>query len=111
MQEKIPPPALFADLAPLWVFFVGVLAALVGYLEDFKPEDTVRVKVLKAATRLASSAFAAVLTWHAVRAMGIPEGWHVPIVGISGHMGVESLKLAGELLRSWANRKAAGGAP
>lgn len=110
MSDKQVTPEMLAGLAPLWVFLLGFLAAAVGYLEDFRPEDTTRVKCLKALTRLASSAFAAVLTWHAIRALGIPEGWHVPIVGISGHMGVESLKLGGELLRTWLNRRATGGA-
>lgn len=108
MDHKPPAPEILIQLAPLWVFLVGALAASVGYLEDFKDDDPVRVKVFKALTRLASSAFAAVLTWHAIRALGVPEAWHVPIVGISGHMGVESLKIGGEILKGWANRKAGG---
>lgn len=108
MQEKNPmTPELLAGLAPLWVFLVSLLGALVGYLEDFKHDDTTPVKLFKAATRVASSALAALMTWHAIRAMGIGEGWHVPIVGIAGHMGVEALKFGGELLRGWLNRKAA----
>ena len=109
MSDRTPPPELFAQLAPLWVFFISAIGAAVGYLEDFKQDDTTRVMIFKAATRLFSSGFAAVLTWHAIRAMGVPEAWHVPIVGISGHMGVESLKIGAEVLRGWMNKKATGG--
>lgn len=108
MQEKNPvTPEVLAGLAPLWVFAISLLGAVVGYLEDFKHDDPTRVMCFKAATRIASSGFAAVLTWHAIRALGVGESWHVPIVGIAGHMGVEALKFGGELLRGWLNRKAA----
>lgn len=107
MNDKHIPPELFANLAPLWVFLIGALGAAVGYLEDFRHDDPPRVMMLKALTRLLASAFAAVLTWHAIRAMGIPEGWHVPIVGISGHMGVEALKFGGEVLRGWMTKRSA----
>lgn len=106
MNEKQVTPEMLAGLAPLWVFLISFLGAVVGYLEDFKHEDTGRVMMFKAATRIFSSGFAAVLTWHAIQAIGIPVAWHVPIVGISGHMGVEALKFGGELLRGWLNRKA-----
>jgi hypothetical protein len=106
MPDKHAPEVL-AGLAPLWVFLISLLGATVGYLEDFKHDDSPRVMLFKAATRIAGSGFAAVLTWHAILAMGIPEGWHVPIVGIAGHMGVEALKLGGELLRVWLNKRAA----
>lgn len=108
MSDKNIPPELFAGLAPLWVFFLGLLGALVGYLEDFRHDDSPKIKAFKAATRIASSAFAAVLTWHAIKALGVPIDWHVPIVGISGHMGVEATKFAGELLKGWLNRKVNG---
>lgn len=111
MQDKTPSPEVLAGLAPLWVFLIGFAGAAVGYLEDFKQGDPTRVKLLKAATRVMSSAFAAVLTWHAIRAFGISEGWHVPIVGISGHMGVEALKFGGDLLRGWLTKKATGAQP
>lgn len=106
MSDHRVPPELFGNLAPLWVFIISAIGALVGYLEDFKHEDTWQVKVAKALTRLSSSAFAAVLTWHAVGALDISEKWWVPIVGISGHMGVEALKFGGEILRGWATRRA-----
>ena len=106
MSDHRVPPELFGQLAPLWVFIISAIGALVGYLEDFKHEDTTAVKVAKALTRLSSSAFAAVLTYHAVGALDISEKWWVPIVGISGHMGVEALKFGGEILRGWATRRA-----
>ena len=97
MLEKPPIPDL---LAPMWVWGVAFIGAAVGWLEGFKPEDTVGTKMLKAATRLASSALAAVLTYHALMAMGIPQGWHVVLVGIAGHMGVEALKWFGEFWKT-----------
>lgn len=106
MNDKQVPPELLAGLAPLWVFMISALGAMAGYLEDFRHEDATQVKCFKAATRMVSSGFAAILTWHAIIALGIPIAWHVPIVGISGHMGVEALKFGGELLRGWLNRKA-----
>ena len=42
------------------------------------------------------SALAAVLTYYSLKALGIPEKWHVVRVGIAGHMGVEALKAMGE---------------
>lgn len=108
MNDKNVTPEMLAGLAPLWVFLISALGAMVGYLEDFKHDDTTQVKCFKAATRVASSGFAAVLTWHAIVALGIPPAWHVPIVGISGHMGVEALKMGGDLLRTWLNRRAGG---
>lgn len=107
MSDNRIPPEVFGNLAPLWVFLISALGALVGYLEDFKHDDTRTVMIFKLATRLASSGFAAVLTWHAVGALDIPEKWWVPIVGISGHMGVEALKFGGDILRGWLTRKAA----
>lgn len=110
MSDRTPPPELILSLAPIWVFFISAIGAAVGYLEDFKQDDTPRVMVFKALTRLFSSGFAAVLTWHAIQALGVPVAWHVPIVGISGHMGVESLKIGGEILRGWMNKRAGQGA-
>lgn len=107
MSDKHITPEILAGLAPLWVFLISLLGAVVGYLEDFKHDDSPRVMMFKAATRIASSGFAAVLTWHAINALAIPPGWHVPIVGISGHMGVEALKFGGDLLKGWLNRRAA----
>lgn len=107
MEHQKLPPELFANLAPLWVFLISALGAAVGFLEDFRNEDPPRVMLLKALTRVLSSGFAAVLTWHAIRAMGIPDGWHVPIVGIAGHMGVEALKFGGEMLRGWLTKRGA----
>ena len=98
MLDKVPTP--IADLlAPAWVYVISVIGACVGWLEDFKPEDTWRMKLLKAATRIASSALAAVLTYHALLAMDIDQKWHVVLVGISGHMGVEALKYLGEFYK------------
>lgn len=105
MSDHRVPPELFGSLAPLWVFVISAIGAMVGYLEDFKHGDTWQVKVAKAFTRLSSSAFAAVLTYHAVVALDVSEKWWVPIVGISGHMGVEALKFGGEILRGWATRR------
>lgn len=107
MPDQHVKPEVFAGIAPLWVFLISVLGAAVGYLEAFLPEDTTRVMCFKAATRVTSSGFAAVLTWHAIMALGIPSGWHVPIVGIAGHMGVEFLRFGGEMLKGWISKKAA----
>lgn len=99
MNEKLPPQ-LAEFIAPLWVWVLGALGAAVGYLEDFKPDDTASVKTLKAVTRLSSSALAAVLTYSAIKAIGIPEAWHVVLIGIAGHMGVEALRAFGEVWKS-----------
>lgn len=106
MNDKNLPPEIFAGLAPLWVFLISALGAVVAYFEDIKPEDPIKTRFFKVFTRMASSAFAGVLTWHAVRALGVPDAWHVPIVGIAGHMGVEALKLGGDILRMWLNKRA-----
>jgi D-arabinose 1-dehydrogenase-like Zn-dependent alcohol dehydrogenase len=100
LLDKPPIPPQIADLlAPLWVWVVSVLGAVVGYLQDFHAEDTWPVRLLKAAVRLSSSALAAVLTYHALLAMEVPSGWHVVLVGIAGHMGVEALRVMGNV---WA---------
>lgn len=77
-----------------------MLGAFVGYLEDFKAEDTWPVMAMKAATRLSSSALAAVLTYHALLALEISQNWHVVLVGVAGHMGVEALRAFGEMWKS-----------
>lgn len=99
--DKPPIPPGVADLlAPFWVWLISFIGAAVGWLEDFKPEDDWRTKCLKAATRASSSALAAVLTYHMLLAMDVGEKWHVVLVGISGHMGVEALKWLGEFYKS-----------
>lgn len=99
MNEKLPPQ-LVEFIAPLWVWALGALGAVVGYLEDFKIDDPMRVKILKAFTRLSSSSLAALLTYSALKALQVPESWHVVLIGISGHMGVEALKQLGEFYKS-----------
>lgn len=100
MLDKIPPPV--ADLlAPAYVWLLGLLGAAVGYLEDFKKDDGWKVWLLKALTKVASSALAAVLTYHALLAMEIDQKWHVVLIGIAAHMGTEALKAMGE---AWKGR-------
>lgn len=99
MLDKIPPPVV-DWIAPLWVWALGLLGAVVGYLEDFKWDDPWKVWILKAATKLSSSALAAVLTYHALLALKIGPEWHVILIGVAGHMGVEALKAMGEMWRA-----------
>lgn len=94
------PPAIADLLAPMWVWIISFIGAAVGWLEDFKPDDTKATRILKAATRLSSSALAAVLTYHALLAMEIDQKWHVVLVGVSGHLGVEALKWFGEFWKT-----------
>lgn len=103
MLDKIPPPV--ADLiAPGYVWGLGALGAAVGYLEDFSLSDPWRVWLLKALTKFSSSALAAVLTYHALIAMGIKdESWRVVLIGVAAHMGTEALKAMGE---AWKARAA-----
>lgn len=98
---KIPPDVLAPVLAPLWVFLLSALGAAVGFLEDFKMEDTWQVKCVKVVTRLASSALAGVLTYRLLMAMDVSsENWRMVLVGIAGHMGVEALKALGDVWKS-----------
>jgi hypothetical protein len=100
--DKIPPPVI--DLiAPAYVWVLGLLGAVVGYLEDFKWEDGWKVWLLKFLTKCSSSALAAVLTYHALIAMGgADSGWSVVLIGISAHMGTEALKAMGEAWKARA---------
>jgi len=100
-MDKPPIPQIADLLAPFWVWLISFIGAMVGWLEDFKREDDWRTKCLKAATRISSSALAAVLTYHALLAMAVETKWHVVLVGISGHLGVEALKWFGEF---WKGR-------
>ena len=100
MKPEIPP-AVADLLAPMWVWLLSMLGAFVGFLEDFKQEDTWPIRCMKAATRLSSSALAAVLTYHALLATDVDPKWHVVMVGVSGHLGVEALKWFGEF---WKGR-------
>jgi hypothetical protein len=102
LLEKIPPPV--ADLlAPGYVWLLGLLGAAVGYLEDFKYDDGWKVWLFKALTKISSSALAAVLTYHALIAMGIKdENWRVVLIGIAAHMGTEALKAMGEMWKAKA---------
>lgn len=98
MLDKVPVP--IADLlAPMWVFVISLIGAAVGWLEDIKSEDTWQLKLLKAASHVSSSALAAVLTYHTLLAMEIDQRWHVPLVGIAGHMGVAALRWMGEFYK------------
>jgi hypothetical protein len=103
MDVKPPPPDVSDLIAPAWVWLISVLGAFAAYLEDFKPEDTWRTKAMKAAARLSSSALAAILTFNALLGLGVPQGYWVVLVGISGHMGPEALRVIGEVFK----RKAA----
>ena len=99
MLEKLPP--IIPDLlAPAWVYLVSFIGAAVGWLDGFKPEDSWRAKLVKALTRISSSALAAVLTYHALLAMEIDPKWHVVLVGIAGHMGVTALQWMGEFYKN-----------
>lgn len=96
----IKPTAIPEWLAPAWVWGMAFIGAAVGYLEDFRLEDSWKVWLLKALAKASSSALAAILTYYALIALGIPEKWHLVLVGISGHMGVEALKAMGEMWKS-----------
>jgi hypothetical protein len=86
---------------PLWVWGMGLIGALVGYLEDFKLADDWKTWALKACTKAASSALAAKLTYHLLISMGQQdENLRLVMVGISAHMGCEALKVIGEAYRS-----------
>lgn len=94
------PPQISDLIAPLWVWLISFLGAVVGFLEDMKSDDTNSVKVGKFATKCSSSALAALLTYHALIALDIPQQWWVVLVGIAGHMGVEALKALGDVWKS-----------
>lgn len=95
------PEKQIADLiAPLWVWLISFLGAIVGFLEDVKPEDTHPARLLKFAAKCSSSALAALLTYHALIALSIDSKWWVVLVGISGHMGTEALKALGEVWKA-----------
>ena len=96
----IKPVPIPEWLVPAWVWGIAFIGAAVGYLEDFKLEDSWKVWLLKGLTKGSSSALAAVLTYYSLKALGIPEQWHVVLVGIAGHMGVEALKAMGEAWKS-----------
>jgi len=98
MIEKLPPQ--LQELAtPLWVLVVAAVAAFVGYLEDFKLEDSWKVWLLKFLAKSSGSGLAAVLAYHALLALQIDQKWHVVIIGVVAHMGTESMRLAAEVLR------------
>jgi D-arabinose 1-dehydrogenase-like Zn-dependent alcohol dehydrogenase len=103
MDIKPPIPDISDLLAPLWVWVISTLGAFAAYLEDFKPEDTWRIRLMKAAARLSSSALAAILTYNALLGLGVPQGYWVVTVGISGHMGPEALRIMGEVFRRKAS--------
>jgi hypothetical protein len=77
MDVKPPPPDVSDLLAPTWVWLVSVLGAFAAYLEDFKPEDSWKIRTFKAVARLSSSALAAILTFNALLGLGVPRaiGW------------------------------------
>lgn len=100
MLDKPPIPQFGDLLAPLWVWLISFLGAVVGWLEDFKKEDDWKTKCLKAAARASSSALAAVLTYHLLIAMEVDAKWHIVLVGIAGHLGVEALKWFGEFWKT-----------
>lgn len=86
---------------PLWVWGVGLLGALVGYLEDFRLDDGWKTWALKFLTKAASGALAAKLTYHALLALGLTNGdLHILLVGISANMGTEALKHLGEVYKA-----------
>lgn len=102
MLEKVPPQV--ADLlAPGYVWLLGLIGAAVGYLEDFALTDGWKTWLLKALTKISSSALAAILTYHALVAMGQQDqNWRVVLIGIASHMGCEALKAMGELWKARA---------
>lgn len=95
------PEKQIADLiAPLWVWLISFLGAIVGFLEDVRPDDTHAARIMKFAAKCSSSALAALLTYHALIALEINSKWWVVLVGIAGHMGVEALKALGDVWKS-----------
>lgn len=99
MNEKIPPQ-LVEFIAPLWVWVLSCIGAIVGYLEDFRAEDKWPTRLLKFVTRASSSVLAGLLTYSTLKALKMPEEWHIPLVAIAGHMGTEALKAFGEFWKS-----------
>lgn len=97
-----PPPDVSELLAPLWVWLISLLGAFTAYLEDFKAEDTWPIRIRKVAARISSSALAAILTYNALLGLGVPQGFWVVVVGISGHMGPEALKVMADVFRKKA---------
>lgn len=94
----VRPPSI--DLGPAWVWGMSLIGAVAGYLEDFKLEDNWKTWLLKLLTKCSSSALAAVLTYHSLLALDIDPKWHLVLVGIASHMGVEALKAMGEAWKS-----------
>jgi hypothetical protein len=86
---------------PLWVWGIGALGAVAGFLEDFHIDDGWRTWLLKLLTKGTSAALAAKLTYHALLALGLTNGdLHILLVGISGHMGTEALRHLAEVYKS-----------
>lgn len=96
---EVKPPDISDLLAPAWVWVVSLLGAVAAYLEDIKPEDAWHTRLMKGAARLSSSALAAILTFNALLGLGVPQGYWVVLVGISGHMGPEALRIMSEIFR------------
>lgn len=98
--DRIPAATDVSIFTPIWVYGVSLLGAIVGFLEEFKKEDGALTWLLKIVTRIGTSLLAGIITYHAILAMGIPSGWYIPIVAISGHMGVEALRAFGALWKA-----------
>ena len=102
MLDKLPPP-VHDLLAPAYVWILGLLGAAVGYLESFRWDDGWKVWLLKLVTKVSSSALAAVLTYHALKAMKFEDtNWQVVLIGVAAHMGTEALKAMGEAWKARA---------
>lgn len=93
MQDQYP----WETLAPNWVYWFSALAAVVGLLEEIRPEDSARVKIQKGIARIFSSMMAGLLTYQFLHAAGVPSVWHIPLTGIGAHMGTEALKSMGSI--------------
>ena len=95
-----PPNDGFLTLAPVWVWILSLIGAVVGYLEGAKQEDTWKVWTIRGFSHIASSALAALLSYRFLMAMDVDAKWHIPLVGVAAHGGCEALKAMGEWTRA-----------
>lgn len=102
MTPDLPPDQFDFDLRRYgFMLAVALLGGVASWVAKVRRGEAAPWNVMHLIGELATSAFAGLLCFWICQASGMSLSWTVPLVAISGHMGIRAIAV----FEQWAERK------